>query len=101
MQHDHDSDSYENIVSNALVIALELKIDKHPCPYKISWIQKGAKTRVNSMCHVPFSIGKNYQHEAICDVVEMDFCHILLGRWWQFNVDATHKGRNNIYSLWW
>lgn len=33
------------------------------------------------------------------DVVEMDACHMILGRPWQFDVDAQHKGRDNVYIL--
>jgi len=31
----------------------------------------------------------------------MDKCHILLGRLWQRDVDATHKGNENIYMFPW
>jgi len=34
-----------------------------------------------------------------CDVVPMNACHLLLGRPWQFDVDATHGGRSNHYSF--
>ncbi|XP_042980228.1 uncharacterized protein LOC122310399 [Carya illinoinensis] len=34
----------------------------------------------------------------MCDVVDIDACHILLGRSWQ---DATYRGRDNVYSFWW
>lgn len=57
--------------------------------------------RVNSLCCVSFSIEKFYQDEVICDVVKMDACHILFGRPWQFDVDATYKGCDNVYSFWW
>jgi len=40
---------------------------------------------------------KNYQEEITCDVVEMDACHMILGRPWQFDMDATNKGRDNVY----
>jgi hypothetical protein len=33
--------------------------------------------------------------------VEMDACHILLGRPWQYDVDVTYKGRDNTYLFWW
>ncbi|XP_020541435.2 uncharacterized protein LOC110011182 [Jatropha curcas] len=32
-----------------------------------------------------------------CDVVDMDACGVLLGRPWQVDVDALHKGRENSY----
>jgi len=31
----------------------------------------------------------------------MDACHILLGRPWQHDVDATHRGKRNIYMFTW
>lgn len=37
----------------------------------------------------------------ICDVVDIDVCHLLLERPWQFGVDAAHKGKDNVYDFWW
>ena len=37
----------------------------------------------------------------MCDVVDIDACHLLLGRPWQFDVDVVHKGRDNVYEFWW
>jgi hypothetical protein len=31
----------------------------------------------------------------------MDASHVLLGRPWQYDVDTTHKGRENRYSFTW
>ncbi|XP_062162045.1 uncharacterized protein LOC133869090 [Alnus glutinosa] len=31
----------------------------------------------------------------------MDVCHVLLGRPWQYDVDATYKCRDNVYLFWW
>lgn len=75
-----DSGSSENVVSKAMVKALRLETEKHPYPYKIGWIKKGVGTKVQEICKVPFFIGKYYADKVKCDVVDMDACHLLLGR---------------------
>lgn len=36
-----------------------------------------------------------------CDVVEMDVCHILLGKPWQYDVSVTHKVKPSVYFFEW
>ena len=48
---------------------------------------------------VSISIGSTYKDRIWCDVVEMDACHILLGRPWQFDRAVQHDGRHNTYSF--
>ena len=55
------------------------------------------KTLVTQQCRVTFSMGKCYVDEVFCEVVEMDACHLILGRPWQYNVDATHRCKDNVY----
>ena len=52
---------------------------------------------MNERCKMSFFIGK-YNHEVYCDVVDMDACHILFGRPWQYDVDAKHLGKSNLYQ---
>ncbi|XP_030941580.1 uncharacterized protein LOC115966493 [Quercus lobata] len=92
-----DSGSVENIASKSLVTKLGLKTEKHPAPYKISWIKKAMETLVTQQCRITFSMVKCYIHEVVCDVVEMDACHLILGRPWQYDVDTTHRCKDNVY----
>ena len=57
--------------------------------------------RITKQCNLPLSLGKHYRPNVLCDVVDMDASHVLLGRPWQFDVDTTHKGKENSYSFIW
>ncbi|CAM8975442.1 unnamed protein product [Rhodiola kirilowii] len=91
-----DSGSSENIIAAGIVEQLQLPVRKHPTPYKLGLITSGGEIKVTEQCLISFSIGQ-YKDEVLCDVAEMSACHLLLGRPWQFDRDATHKGRENVY----
>ncbi|CAL2232031.1 unnamed protein product [Prunus armeniaca] len=65
--------SCENFVSKKLVEYLQLSTEPHVSLYSLGWVKKGHSVRVAETCRVPLSIG----------------------RLWQFDVDATFKGRDN------
>ncbi|PKU71894.1 RNA-directed DNA polymerase [Dendrobium catenatum] len=96
-----DSGCTENVISRSVVQALQLKTTKKPQPYKISWVKRGVEITVAESCRVTFSLGKHYVCEVMCDVLEMDVCHLILGRPWQFDTQAIHDCRSNIYSFDW
>lgn len=54
--------------------------------------QRGHQAEVKEQCKVCFQIGP-YHDEVVSDVVEMDACHLLLGRPWQFDRDAVYHGK--------
>jgi hypothetical protein len=56
----------------------KLPTSKHQTPYSIGWIKKGPAEAVKETCRVPLSIGP-YKEEVICDVIDMDATHVLLG----------------------
>ncbi|KAI0529011.1 hypothetical protein KFK09_001556 [Dendrobium nobile] len=91
----------ENVVSRSLVQALQLKTTKNPQPYKISLVKKGVEISITDMCRVNFSIGKSYVCEVLCDVIDMDICHLILGRPWQYDNGAIYNCRHNTYSFEW
>ena len=45
-----------------------------------------------------FQIGI-FSEQVLCDVVEMDACHILLRRPWMFDRKALYDGRENSYEF--
>ncbi|KAI0493194.1 hypothetical protein KFK09_027470 [Dendrobium nobile] len=48
-----------------------------------------------------FLIGKQYVSEALCDVLDMDVCHIILGRPWKYDMGAIYDCSVNTYSFDW
>ena len=94
-----DSGSCENVVSEEVVQKLGLATEKHPNPYKLSWLKKGNEVTVSKCCLVSFSFGLKYKDNAWFDVVVMDACHLLLGRSWQYDREVQHNGRKNTYCF--
>ena len=73
-----DLGSTKNLVSSKMVEKIKLPKKPHPFPYHISWIIKGQQTLVIEQAWVEFSL-ENFKDKVLCDVVEMDASHILLG----------------------
>ncbi|XP_020679500.1 uncharacterized protein LOC110097468 [Dendrobium catenatum] len=94
-----DSGCTENIISKAAVQALQIKTTRNPNPFKISWVKKGVDFLVSDLCKITFSIGKRYICQVTCDVLDMDVCHLILGRPWQYDAGAVHDGRANTYTV--
>ncbi|CAL9121046.1 unnamed protein product, partial [Musa textilis] len=94
-----DGGSCTNVASTNLVDKLKLPTTKHPQPYKLQWLNQGNDLKVTKRALISFSIGMNYRDQALCDVIPMDACHLLLGRPWQYDMNAVHDGRKNTYSF--
>lgn len=45
----------------------------------LRWVDDGAQTTVRKQCMVTFSID-SYEDKVLSDGVDMDSCHVLLGR---------------------
>lgn len=97
-----ESESSKNVVSKGVVKVMRLPIEKHLNPYKVRWIKKGDESQVTKTYKVSLSISKFYQDVVVaCDVLEMNACHVLLGRSWQFDRDTLHKGKDNTCLFVW
>lgn len=77
-----DGGSTDNLIARRAVEALKLPVIRHPQPYTVSWIDESNVKRVIEQCRVPITIGKDYQTVVLCDVVDMNVAHVLLGRPW-------------------
>ena len=44
-------------------------------------------------------MGKSYVDDVLCNVVEMDASHLIMGRPWPYDVDANLRCRDNVYVL--
>ena len=93
--------SSDNIVSKALVKALKLPTYQHPTPYKITWVMDDTTKAVTESCSFLFSIGKNYVDQITRDVMDLNVCHIILGRPWQYDNKAKYDGYKNTYEIQW
>lgn len=77
---------------------LGIQSSAHPSPYQLAWLNNGTDIRVSKQALVAFSIG-SYKDSVHCDVLPMDACHLLLGRPWQYDRDANHRGKENTYNF--
>ncbi|GKD64595.1 hypothetical protein Tco_1306703, partial [Tanacetum coccineum] len=89
------------LVSKALVKAFKLLTEPHPSPYQIGWLKKGPTLKVNGIFKVSLAIRKHYNELVTCDVVDIEACHVLLGRSWKHDMDATYQGKSNMYLFNW
>ncbi|XP_019424177.1 PREDICTED: uncharacterized protein LOC109333228 [Lupinus angustifolius] len=93
-----DSVSCENVFSARLVSKLNLVTKSNPTPYQLQWLSEVGEMLVNKQAEIPFSIGKN-EDSVLCDVVDMEASHLLLGRPWKYDKRTTHDGRSNKFSF--
>jgi hypothetical protein len=91
-----DGGSFTNVISSDVVHALSLSTRRLPLPRYIQRMNQSGTLKITHKVHVKFSIG-NYADTVDCDIAPMSACHLLLGRPWQFDLDATHGGCTNNY----
>lgn len=75
-----DSGSTKNIISRKVMKIINFKTINHPKPYKIRWVKKGINIKVTKMCNISFFIGFFFINDVLCDVIDRDACHLILGK---------------------
>jgi hypothetical protein len=59
-----DNGSDMNVISKTAIERLNLKSEKHPSLYRISWVNENNSISVKHQCLVQFSLGHEYVDEA-------------------------------------
>jgi hypothetical protein len=93
-----DGGSFTNMINKDLVQRLSLSTWRHPTPHHMKWMNPVGKLKISYKVRVKFSVG-SYIDKVECDIVPMDVCHLVLGRPWEYDLNATHEGRYNHYSF--
>ncbi|XP_057962192.1 uncharacterized protein LOC131153737 [Malania oleifera] len=86
-----------NVFSKSASEKFNLKVEPHPHPYKVAWVN-ATTMPVNHRCLVPIKI-IDYEDEIWCDILPMDVAHILLGRPWLYDLDVSHNGHASTYTF--
>jgi hypothetical protein len=95
-----DQRSCMNVVSEEAARKLGLETKRQLTPYQLEWLTKRNEVRVSKHCQVlSFSIGANYVDHVWCDVVDIDTCHLLLGKPWKHEKVAIQDETKNTYSF--
>ena len=92
-----DGGSSMNVVSKDAVKLLNLKIEPHPNPFRVAWVNDHTLP-VTQRCLVSIQMG-DYKDEIYCEVLPMDVAHVLLGHPWLYDLNVTNFGKDNIYSF--
>jgi len=85
------NDSGMNVISQEAVNKMKLPIERHPKPYKVSWVDE-TSIPVKALCLVSFSLGKKYNDDVWCDIIPMKACHFLLERHWLYDRHVQYDG---------
>ena len=86
-----------NVVSKDAVKLLNLKVEPHPNPFRVAWVNDYTLS-VTQRCLISIQMG-DYKDEIYCNVLPMDVAHVPLGRPWLYDINVTNFGKDNIYSF--
>ena len=86
-----------NVISKTTVDRFGLKVESHPCPFKVAWVDK-IFLPIKEHCLVTLKLGAYYE-KIYCEILPMNVAHLLLGHPWLYENAMKHCGCNNIYKF--
>lgn len=89
-----DNGSSMNVISKSVVRLLNLKPVPYSTPIRVAWVDKTSLT-ISEKSEV-LQLGAYYE-KIWCNVLNMDVAHVLLGRPWLYDKNATNFGKDNTY----
>ena len=73
-----DGASCANIIAKTAHEKIGLKVESHPHPYNVNWVDKTIQP-ITQRCQVPIHMSSHRDH-VWCNVLDIDAAHILLGK---------------------
>lgn len=86
-----------NIVAKTALNRIKLTSEPYPSPCRVAGVEK-TTIPITKLCLVPLNFAI-YRDHMWCDILLMDFGHILLGQPRLYDHDVTHCGRSNTYTF--
>ena len=93
-----DGGSIDNLGAEEMVQKLGLKRMRHPYPYRLGQLEGEHSLEVREKCLVDFQIWQ-YNDQVLCDIVDMNSCHVLLGRPLQYDCRVVHDYVKNVFTI--
>lgn len=72
-----DLRNLENLISKRVVELLQLQTMPLLELNTLEWFKKRPREEVTQKCMVPLSMGRLYQHDVACNIVDMDYYYVL------------------------
>ncbi|XP_026430801.1 uncharacterized protein LOC113327898 [Papaver somniferum] len=92
------SGSVDNYISSMVAEKLGSPVTPHPHPYFLGWVTSSTTQRITHQCVVTYSF-VGFEDSVLCDVIDMNATHLLIGRPWKYDVRAVHNCFENTYTF--
>ena len=79
-------------------LKMGLTAEPHSHPYNVNWVDKTAQS-ITQHCQVPIHMS-SYEDRVWggVHILDIDTTHILLGRFWLYDLDVISLGRSTLMN---